>query len=904
MRTIITTLALLTVLAAPQTVRAQRGQQASLAGTVTDATGAVLAGAVVTITSPQSIGGPVTVSTDVRGQYRMAALLPGIYVVAASYPGLTTMTREQVEVGAGLEVTVDLRLPVEGRDVTVQVEGVAPAVDVRSAAWPATVPRSYLEQAPVPLSRSVLEVVEVVPGISRAVAWGGPAGVMKLSRDGTDSNDPSIGFADAGPRINWIDSIQVVSVGAPAEYGEFTNARINVVTRSGSNRYSGLTEAWTTGSRWTQSNRGSLPAGAFTPQETLEWWNAAAQVGGPVRLDRVWFFGGVDVYRQAVRAFGFTGPRTADEPAFTQQEPRGLAKLSAAPANGLRLEGFVERLDGRTRNDNAGPNVSTEARSSSEYPQAFYNARSTWQVSARTLVEARYGGFNARRTSGPATEAGRNGPAPHRDQATQVNSVNVQSFGETVSRVHAGSLVLTQQIGGTAGRGHELRAGLEVERTSRVQEQRYPGDMLFLDRDGQPELVWIWPGAIWRPSFRRTSLFVQDTWRVTDRVTVQPGLRLSMYRTAVPDTDARLYENEALSPRLGIAWDLDRSHRTVARAHYGHYHEGMYTGLVADFDPLAQAPTITARVIGPGQFEEVSRTAISSASLTFDPDARHMYAQEITAGVEHEFRPRWTVTMQYVRRNTRNALGYVDTGTTWTPTVVTDPGRDGRVGTADDGGPLTLFFDNRQTAPTYVVTNPAGAWRHYDGLSFVVNRRFAGGWSLQGSYTWAWTRGNFDNDAASNAASSDLAPNGNFANPNRAINSTGRTVYDRRHDAKVYGTWATPFWKVCLTGVYRYLSGAPFARVVNAFGAQTGAFSINVEPVGAYQLPAQHGGDLRVDKTVRLAGAVRAEVFVDVFNVTNQGIPFQINNASGSAFGQPRSWSAPRQFRGGVRVLF
>ena len=281
-----------------------------------------------------------------------------------------------------------------------------------------------------------------------------------------------------------------------------------------------------------------------------------------------------------------------------------------------------------------------------------------------------------------------------------------------------------------------------------------------------------------------------------------------------------------------------------------------------------------------------------------------MYTEEITGGIEHEWRPRWTATLQYVRRNTRNTLGYIDTGTTWTPTDVVDPGRDGRVGTADDGGPMTLFFNQQETAANYLVTNPPGAWRHYDALSFVVNRRYASGWSVQGSYTWGSTRGNFDNDAASNAASSDLYATGNFANPNRAINSTGRTVHDRRHDAKVYGTWATPLWGIRLSGSYRYLSGAPYARIVNSFGAQTGAFSINVEPVGTYQLPAQNSGDLRVDTTVRLGGSVRAEVFLDIFNVNNQGDAWQVNNVSGSAFGQPRSWMAARQFRGGVRVVF
>ena len=164
------------------------------------------------------------------------------------------------------------------------------------------------------------------------------------------------------------------------------------------------------------------------------------------------------------------------------------------------------------------------------------------------------------------------------------------------------------------------------------------------------------------------------------------------------------------------------------------------------------------------------------------------------------------------------------------------PGRgpDGRGGTADDGQPMTVYYNYDPSSARYVLTNPDGAWRRYDAVQIIGDRRYASGWSLQASYTWARTLGNFDNDAASNAASSDLASNGNFANPNRAILSTGRTVYDRRHDGR----------------------------------------------------------------------SARVGLYGDVFNVNNQDGPTKVNNTSGSAFGQPRSWRSARQFRGGVRVTF
>ena len=109
--------ALLIVLAAANAA-AQRGQEAGLGGTITDATGAVLAGVQVTVSSPQLIGGPQIAATDDRGLYRFPALLPGVYDLSASHPGFERVQRSSIEIPVGFVLTVDLRLritPVESR---------------------------------------------------------------------------------------------------------------------------------------------------------------------------------------------------------------------------------------------------------------------------------------------------------------------------------------------------------------------------------------------------------------------------------------------------------------------------------------------------------------------------------------------------------------------------------------------------------------------------------------------------------------------------------------------------------------------------------------------------------------------------------------------------------------------
>jgi hypothetical protein len=215
-----------------------------------------------------------------------------------------------------------------------------------------------------------------------------------------------------------------------------------------------------------------------------------------------------------------------------------------------------------------------------------------------------------------------------------------------------------------------------------------------------------------------------------------------------------------------------------------------------------------------------------------------------------------------------------------------------------------VYYNYDPSAAYYILTNPDGAWRRYNALQVTGTRRFAGRWSLDGSYTLASTRGSFDNDHASNGASSDLGPNGQFANPNRALNATGRTLYDRRHDLKLFGMYVLPYWGgVRVSGIYRFTSGVPYPRVVNSFGPLTGS-AVIVEPVGTYEQPAVNNADVRVEKTFRVGRAATVGVYGDVFNVNNQGAPARINNISGPNFGLPRGWIAPRQLRAGFRVVW
>ena len=92
---------------------------------------------------------------------------------------------------------------------------------------------------------------------------------------------------------------------------------------------------------------------------------------------------------------------------------------------------------------------------------------------------------------------------------------------------------------------------------------------------------------------------------VTDRLTLNPGVRIDINRGSVPSGE--VLANHALVGRFGLAYDLTGNHKTVLRAHYGRYADALFGGQFEFMDLSDQNPHITALVLGPNNFQELSR---------------------------------------------------------------------------------------------------------------------------------------------------------------------------------------------------------------------------------------------------------------------------------------------------------
>ena len=880
---------------------AQSASTSRVVGAVRDMSGDVVEGATVTLEGPQLIGGPRSTTTDAEGTYRFPALPPGEYAVTASREGLRTVRRETVRVPPGATIDIDFELEVAGISDAIAVVGESPVVDVRSAAVPTRLDEELLHHLPIP--RALHSLLNLVPGISSDVAFGGSQMSNEVLVEGVRTTGPSLQDPVLVFNVNWVQEVNVVALGAGAEHGGFTGSAGSAILRSGGNRFSGMAEYWTTRPGWLSKNTGGLEETLqqqFNSRELLEWWDGNAQLAGPIVRDRLWFFTGLQRTRHDDRPAGFSGAGSRDERGI-----QAIGKLSAAMTPALRFEGFIQ--GGRTTVDGeyVGPDAAFDVSNEVSRPQTSWSLRGTWIAGAKTLLEVRHGGYTTMSSDQPRQL---NTPARYDTGLQQLTQGGWHSL-VLDSQVSSTNATLTQFVDRGPGRSHEIKAGVEYERTSSAEEFGYSGGRFYSDFFGEPDTVEIWAGERRQSATGRLVLFGHDTWTVTDRLTLSPGLRLEWNRGSVP-VKGQVFSTTTVSPRVGVAWDLTGDHRTVARLHYGRYHDQIFSSRIASADRSGLTPYVLGLVVGPEPSDvvELFRDDNDVDAFAIDDDLRHSYVDQWVVGLERELAADVSFQAHYVRRRFDTYMGLIDTGSVFTETTRPDPGPDGVVGTPDDGQTLTVF-NRTGGSPFLVYTNPPNAFNRYDAVQFVLRKRYSRDWQMQASYTWSKNRGTVGNRWHVNAARFDLGSPGRFVNPNLEINAFGRATFDPTHEVKLLGTYRAPVWGgLTASAFYRYTTGQAWGRRATVRGLRQGQQAIRIEPQGTRRLDAINKLDLRIEKTLAIRGTATS-LFIDMLNVGNQGVPDSdvtnaVNDLSGARFGEPSAWLDPRTFRAGLRVTF
>ncbi len=322
----------------------------SIAGGITDATGAAIAGAKVTVTDAER-GVSRSLVTDTAGQYTAPSLTPGQYVVRAELAGFRNAERNGILVGVGQAVRVDLQLQPGEQNQTVTVTGEAPLIDTSNEVISNTVETVTLNELPIN-GRLYTKVLDFQPGIIgrpggnspnySANGAGGQGNYWML--DGVENlnifvnSGPLIGAATSTDELTLLpaDAIQEVNTMAnpSAEFGWFQGAVVNVGLKSGTNMIHGSVYGFGRNNSLDAYNpyqNGSTPA---LPKSDDNFEQYGASIGGPIKKDKLFYFGNYEGMRYTIGAPGLINTPTTSPNAQTPDDSLPLA-INGLLANGV-----------------------------------------------------------------------------------------------------------------------------------------------------------------------------------------------------------------------------------------------------------------------------------------------------------------------------------------------------------------------------------------------------------------------------------------------------------------------------------------------------------------------------------------------------------------------------------------
>jgi carboxypeptidase family protein/TonB-dependent receptor-like protein len=590
-------------------------QEATLTGTVTDSTGAVLPGVTVTAVN-DATGNTFTAVTDERGIYRIPVRV-GAYQITVELPGFTTVARTGLQVLVGQTASVNLQMSPSTVQETVTVTAEAPLLNVTTSSLGGNIDPQQVQGLPV-YGRNWIALALLAPG-SRTGATtsvttplpdrnGGEAREFQLNMDGQQvSNEIGTGTQ---PRYSAdaIAEFQFISNRFDATQGRSSGVQVNAITKSGTNQLSGLF-------------RGNFRKSSFNAEEPvlkrvvpIDNQQYSVALGGPIVTDKLHYFGNYE-YEREPRSSIWNTPYAVFN---TELHGTNTIKLGGARgdyqlSNSVRLMGkgsWGRRLEpfgaGAANNSPAATNTTSEHNNEGV-------GQLTQVLSNRAVNEVRVGYAFFNLANGNLTTW-----SNHWQKANGINtgSPRIQFTGFNVTGNanhprHQDQTVWTFRDDFTFSydaRGrHDLRTGGEVLRRHQIQANCRNCMGLIDARNGplptaaqltawfpDPFNADTWNFAAISPLVRtytigigdfnvlldsqKVGMWAQDDWRISDRLTLNLGLRydLSLNGFAndvevLPWQQAGLPEDfNNIQPRTGFAYQLNDL--TVIRGGTGLYY--------------------------------------------------------------------------------------------------------------------------------------------------------------------------------------------------------------------------------------------------------------------------------------------------------------------------------------------
>ncbi|MBZ5556380.1 MAG: carboxypeptidase-like regulatory domain-containing protein [Acidobacteriia bacterium] len=708
---------------------AASAQTSVIAGTVKDASGAVLPGVTVEVASPALIEKVRTATTDGTGQYKITNLVTGTYTVTFTLPGFSTVKRENVELTSDFTATISADLKVGSLEETITVAAESPVVDVQSITTRTVMTREVLDA--IPTGRNIQAVGIMIPGTAIAVGGGGA-----LSRDVGGSGNlqqSPLQYRGSADTVQTIEGLRLNNLCAQGAYSgvywnegsfqEFSyvtgadsaemgqgGMRVNMVPRDGSNSFHGVVVGNYSPSAWASDNCASSAVGQpctranltgdTTFNKTNNYLSNVSALtknydfnpgfGGPIKQDRAWFYGTfryLGVNKTVVDSFYDKDPSpfkyVADttRPGIDDGHIRSFAgRVSAQLTAKDKISYYHDEQDKVRGHWGIASNVPPEASAIQATPTSFVSVTKWTRTQNNKLLFD--GGLSVydqeyQENYQPDVFAG---PVP---LVTITDSSTGKIAGAWNNPADHFSKLFTEMLSASYVTGaHSFKFGGAVTEGRWRLAQQYTGDVNPVTyNNGVPVSV-----TLRIPTDRRNAikedlgLFAQDKWTVS-RATINAGVRYDQFIGAtLPET----LPAGTFNPTVSYSDCPDGQNNLNAGC----------TGRVQNWKDISPRLGVAFDVFGNG------KTAIKASV------ARYVAGQQIATADAN---------------NAENTVGLTDTRA-WTD-------RDGNGSPFDSAGHIQLNELAASTNPSFGKNVPS---------STLTDPAVLSGWGVRG-YNWEYT---------------------------------------------------------------------------------------------------------------------------------------------------------------------
>jgi Carboxypeptidase regulatory-like domain/TonB-dependent Receptor Plug Domain len=936
---LITGIALLTVgpLAAQETT-------GRIEGRIVDAQSLAVPGVTITATGPQ---GEKTAISDAEGRFTVPFLTPGTYQLRAELQGFKAIEQTDIKVSLGQTVHLELTLEIGGITQTVEVAGVAAPIDTRSTTTGAVIDSDFVRT--VPLGRRISDVSYMAPGVSNSGSVGrqnpsisGGSGLdNQYVIDGVNITNQGYGavgsysifhgsLGNAVP-FDFFKEVQVKSGGYEAEFGQSMGGVVNVITKSGSNDFHGSAFAYTrpTGLEGTWKQYQSENGTVQTLSSQLH--DAGAEGGGPIIKNRVFFFGAIDPQWetrtfQAPAAFDLFNDDGLDRKRRNvSYSVKGTAQLNSL--HRIDASFFGDPSHGEMGPQRASSLLVSDTSSFSEIDYGGHNqtVRYDGVLGNHWLVEGSY-----------ARAVNELSELPSVDQ-WRVRDLTVSPTRITggIGFYEAGNRSLNNQwtIKSTNLVGaHQIKYGFAYDDVEYTNRDQFTGPT-FAAPDGQMTATGAIISVLSDPAYgsiyrvvralfnsgRATAqsywnFFVQDSWKASNRLTINPGLRYEQETLDGVQVKGFALKNN-WAPRIGAAYDPTGDGKTKIFGNWGRFYARIPNDVAArhlsadaltsraDYFDAALTRPIPAGVLAGGVINHFLLQNPEAGLI--DPDAKMTYINEFAVGIEREVMASTSFGIRYIYRDIGRILEDVGNA----PVVYYETHTDVPV--------RTTLTNPNSSSPILPDAQYLGAsfddpLHKYQAIEVTLNRRFAGNWSAVTSYRWSRLRGNYDgfyrddngqsdpawtslydfptNDPSYTAVGSQFGYQGDI----RLLGADGILPLDRPHQFKAFGNYV---WNNGLSvGLGLNLSsGKPLTPLAahpnygNGGEIPTAPRASGIQTIDGFKTrtPFESQVDIQVSYQLRLGSNRNLTLLADIFNLFNERRTLDYDTWTELEFGEP-----------------